>query len=383
MTNQADARKEELKEIKEAAEKQDGVPKDILKVLPIGVCLTDEDGIFDFVNSRYTEIYGYESDELIGQPFTMVVPDGQKEDMVGRHDKFMVDKNEVEGMWEVQRKNGEQFRIQANAALVERSGSEGPYKMTFVVDITDAHAAIDHLSATVEMLGRKMEAQELSSHIANHDLRNNLANISQLAELLQDTQLSDKQQQWIELIHKLSRRTLNMLQTSGDIQKMEQGNYELNCSEFDLLQALLTQTQAYARERKHRKVEVETRFEGDSADYSEQMLPIAADKPYIERLFANLIGNAIEASPEQSVVLINVSTQDSLSISIHNEGVIGEDIRDSFFDKFVTSGKESGTGLGTYIAKLITDVHDGEISFNTSAEKGTTITVELPHDVIR
>ena len=383
MTSKANARKKDLKELKKTAEEQGGVPKKILEALPIGVCLTDKEGKFNFVNTRYTEIYGYEPAELIGQCFTKVVPDAQKEAMIGRHDKFMADKNEVEGIWKVQRKDGKQFRIQANAALVEQNEGEGPFKMTFVVDITDVHTATDHLGATVEMLKRKLEAQELSRHMADHDLRNDLINISQLAELLQGTQLDEKQQRWIKLIHKLSQRTLNTLQMSSDLRRMEQGEYDLNRSEFDLLQVLLVQTEAYAMEKKHRQIDIETQFEGKPVDFSKQELPIEADKLYIERLFANLIGNAIEASSKQDEVQINISTQSGLSVSIHNSGVIPEDIRDSFFDKFVTSGKKSGTGLGTYIAKLITDLHGGQINYNTSAEKGTTITVNLPQNVIQ
>jgi signal transduction histidine kinase len=67
-----------------------------------------------------------------------------------------------------------------------------------------------------------------------------------------------------------------------------------------------------------------------------------------------------------------------VAVDIHNFGVVPEEIRANFFSKYVTFGKKGGTGLGTFSAKLITDTLGGEISFTTSEEMGTTVTVVLP-----
>lgn len=54
-------------------------------------------------------------------------------------------------------------------------------------------------------------------------------------------------------------------------------------------------------------------------------------------------------------------------------------IRDNFFDKFVTSGKPGGTGLGTYSAKLLTQAQGGTIALSVSdITNTTTVTVSLP-----
>jgi len=66
------------------------------------------------------------------------------------------------------------------------------------------------------------------------------------------------------------------------------------------------------------------------------------------------------------------------AIAIHNSGVIPASIRERFFQKFVTSGKQSGTGLGAYSAQLIARTLGGGITFQTSVEEGTTLTVSLP-----
>ena len=106
---------------------------------------------------------------------------------------------------------------------------------------------------------------------------------------------------------------------------------------------------------------------------------ILGEKLLCYSLFANLIKNAAEASPRKQVLTISFEQQEKMSmVAIHNMGCVPEQIRDTFFDKYTTSGKTHGTGLGTYSARLITETQNGEISMNSSEEAGTTITVSLP-----
>ena len=67
-----------------------------------------------------------------------------------------------------------------------------------------------------------------------------------------------------------------------------------------------------------------------------------------------------------------------VSIGVHNMGVVPEEIRERFFDKYVTSGKEGGTGIGTYSARLMAETQRGTIAFTSSEEAGTAVSVTLP-----
>ena len=53
-------------------------------------------------------------------------------------------------------------------------------------------------------------------------------------------------------------------------------------------------------------------------------------------------------------------------------------MRASLFEKYSSSNHRSGTGLGTYSAKLMTQVQRGEIAFNIIDEQQTEFTVKLP-----
>ena len=78
-------------------------------------------------------------------------------------------------------------------------------------------------------------------------------------------------------------------------------------------------------------------------------------------------------------MVVSLTNGDPLRIIIQNKGAVPAEIRDRFFDKYVTCGKGGGTGIGTYSAKLLAEAQNGTISLAVSdQENQTTITVTLP-----
>jgi len=100
------------------------------------------------------------------------------------------------------------------------------------------------------------------------------------------------------------------------------------------------------------------------------------------RVLQNLISNSIEALHNADingkVEVIADQNEKAVTLTIADNGPgIPTDIRETFFEPFVTRGKNEGTGLGTAIVKSIVEAHHGEIDFETSAQ-GTTFTIRLP-----
>jgi hypothetical protein len=111
----------------------------------------------------------------------------------------------------------------------------------------------------------------------------------------------------------------------------------------------------------------------------EEMPQSLGDAMLCYSLFQNLLKNACEAAPDGSKVSVKLYGEDPLRIVIENKGAVPQDIRGRFFDKYATSGKQGGTGLGTYSARLLTEAQGGKIELAVSDETNTTtITVTLP-----
>lgn len=96
-------------------------------------------------------------------------------------------------------------------------------------------------------------------------------------------------------------------------------------------------------------------------------------------LFQNLIKNACEAAPPGTRVEVLLRDEAPLRILISNIGAVPVELRGRFFEKFATSGKAGGSGIGTYSAQLLARSQNGNISMATDdANNCTTLTVTLP-----
>ncbi len=153
---------------------------EILKLIfdttEIGICLTDKDRNFVKVNRAYCHTYGYEEHELLGQEFTIVVPDEDKAVLSKLHDDFI--DNEIisiPGEWRVLTKSGELKNVWVTAArLVAADGDV--LKITTVTDMSDK---VNYLKRLEKMLSRN---EELISEI-HHRVKNNLNIITSLLYL--------------------------------------------------------------------------------------------------------------------------------------------------------------------------------------------------------
>ncbi len=110
---------------------------------------------------------------------------------------------------------------------------------------------------------------------------------------------------------------------------------------------------------------------------------VEGEKQLLNRVFSNILLNAIEASAENVPIFITISADERCNVQIRNSGEVPVGIRDDFFNKFITHGKKEGTGLGTYSAKLMIEAQHGDITLDSSGPGVTTINVSLPiaHDV--
>lgn len=108
----------------------------IIENVPSGICITNPQGMFEYVNPAYCRIYGYREAELLGEPFTIVVPADYRDQAQQLHDIFLAERKEIPADWVVINKAGESLHILASAAYLEEPDG-GARKVTFVLDITD------------------------------------------------------------------------------------------------------------------------------------------------------------------------------------------------------------------------------------------------------
>jgi signal transduction histidine kinase len=226
-------------------------------------------------------------------------------------------------------------------------------------------------------LVKAAELREEVGRISRHDLKNPLQSILSVPELLLMTlDLEDYQRDMLKRVEESGYAMLNMINLSLDMFKMEQGIYTLQAEPVDLLKVVRKVIADQESVWSSKDMDIALLLDGDVAGPTARMI-VSGEELLCYSMLSNLIRNALDASPEGERLAIRLDSQGG-ALSIHNMGAVPEDIRDSFFEKYATSGKARGTGLGTYSAKMIAEVHGGSIDFTTSEAAGTTVTVVLP-----
>ncbi|NOX87777.1 MAG: response regulator, partial [Calditrichaeota bacterium] len=233
--------------------------------------------------------------------------------------------------------------------------------------------ALEKIEVQKKELINAAKLKEDVEHITRHDIKSPLTVIIGNMRLLIDTEnFSENIKRMLLSTEKAAYRILDMVNRTLDLYKMEKGNYKILFEPVDVVELLRHVQIEVERSLAYKNVSINVfyNYENLSADHS---FVISGEKFLFHTLLANLISNAVEASPKGGEVEVILESNDKKIIKIHNQGAVPPEIRDRFFEKYVTSGKKRGTGLGTYSAKLITETMNGAIEMRTSEEDGTWV----------
>ena len=207
--------------------------------------------------------------------------------------------------------------------------------------------------------------------IARHDLRTPLACLAAAPDLLRGLrQASPREEGILNMIENAANHALGMVNLSLDLYRMENGNYEFRPVPVNLTSLVDSVVQHLSMHAASKAVRIDV-SNATHAVWANAELSLCYS------IIANLSKNAIEAAPERSTVVISVVQANRASVSIHNFGEVPADIQARFFEKYATSGKAGGTGLGTYSSHLLARVQGGTLRMETSATTGTCLTLEL------
>jgi signal transduction histidine kinase len=118
-------------------------------------------------------------------------------------------------------------------------------------------------------------------------------------------------------------------------------------------------------------------------ELADDLRPCHGDQHQLERVFWNLIDNAIKYTPAGGAIALTsrmIAGRISLSISDSGVGIPKRELPNLFreFKRLEGSANTEGTGLGLFIVKSILDDHNGTIAAESEQGAGTTFKLELP-----
>ncbi len=213
--------------------------------------------------------------------------------------------------------------------------------------------------------------------ITRHDLKTPLNGIIYLTQFLEDTRLDEEQSQYVAEISQNAYTILSLINVSLGLYRMERGEYELDARTVDLIPVLQRVVRDLSEIQAAGHISLDILLDGNPLQ-PDGTFEVRGEELLCYTLMANLVRNALEAAPKGSTITVRLEHKPVCRFLVHNQGAVPVQVRDRFFDKDATFGKRHGTGLGTYSAKLIAEVHGWDIGLDTSLENGTTVWVEFP-----
>jgi len=336
------------------------------------IYITSREGKFLDVNRALLELFGYSGEEMIDKLDVreIYVYPGERDTFQGEIEK----KGSVRD-YEVKFKKKNGMEMDCILTSTVRRSAEGDILgyQGIIRDVTE-QKRIERLRDDVQ-------------HMMRHDLKSPLIGITGLAGLLlKGENLTGKQAEETRMIRELGERMLGFIDRQRDLFQMEEGSYQLNPQEVNLRSVLRRIEKALEPVALSKKTNVVFSLFGRRTNLETEYV-ILGEEILLEMMFANLMKNGIEASPEGGTMSVSIDTAGEPEkafhlIDIHNMGVVPIDIRERFFEPYTTQGKKGGTGLGTHNALLVARTHKGDIAFTTSEQEGTHVTVRLPENLV-
>jgi signal transduction histidine kinase len=235
------------------------------------------------------------------------------------------------------------------------------------------------MEASREYARQQADALRLDvEHITRHDIKTPLLGALNGINYLENfTAVDAEQRDMLEEMRQSLNTGLDLINRSLDLYKMETGNYEYAPVVMDILPTCRRVADDLSGMAKVRGVDVIVSLDGAPLKTGDA-LEACMEGSLCYAVLANLVKNAIEASDTGDSVEVRIGSGEEVALAVHNRAAVPESVRDVFFQKYATAGKRTGTGLGTYSAKLMVQVMGGRIAMETSEEDGTTVTVTLP-----
>ncbi len=220
--------------------------------------------------------------------------------------------------------------------------------------------------------------KELIANIS-HDLRSPIASIQGFTEtiLLKEENLSAEQRKkYLEIILQNSENLSKLVNDLFELSKLESNSQALNCEPVqvaELVQDVADKFQIMAREK---NISINT-------IYSKSLPLVYADIQMTDRVFQNILDNAIKYCNAGDVVTIELELKkEAVLVKISDTGKgISEEELPFIFTRYYKGNKTKGvnsSGLGLAIVKKILDLHKSTIEVHSTLNKGTRFEFRLP-----
>lgn len=330
----------------------------LFESIPEAVIVHDDDGVILYINAVGARQLETSVAQLIGTNLR----------------DYLILENDAQIARHAQRTHATGFSV-FETVCVARSGRRIEVGVNSKPIEFDRRPAI--LSIARDITSRKQLEQQRADFMAMlaHDIRNPLAVVTGYVDMLLTMgKLDPEQEDILRRIETNSQSAVALVSNYLDLSKIEAGLLTLDSRPVRLDEIVRRVCQRLESEARRRDLVIEPHLD-------EALLH--ADPLALERVFSNLIHNALKFTPAHGRITISTGQQDGTAFGVVRDtgpGIAPDEVS-LIFERYrvaKTSGHPSGTGLGLFIARALVEAHGGSIMVDTVLGRGTSFTVRLP-----
>jgi PAS domain S-box-containing protein len=328
----------------------------------------DEDQRITLFNEGAERIFGWPSAEAIGRPLDILIPERLRA-IHARHVETFADgaaaaqRINVRGAIFGVRKNGEEFPADAAISRIVIGG-----KKILTVALRD----ITQMQEAEAEAKRASQARDDLLAVVAHDLRNPLAAIVSLAEVLR---VKGSEREVGDEIASAANRMERLIEDLLDVTRMEAGRLSLKQERLSAAQVIGDALEGQTPLASSASLDLRSEIAAELPD-------ILADGDRLLQVFENLIGNAIKFTTPGGRITVGATAQaGKVVFSVSDTGCgIASTHLPHVFDRFwqAPGAERRGMGFGLAIVKGVVEAHGGRVWVQSSPGQGSTFFFAIP-----
>lgn len=211
-----------------------------------------------------------------------------------------------------------------------------------------------------------------------HELRTPLTLIlAPLEDRLLEERDDEHDRHTLVMMHRQAVKLFNMINDLLDLSKIDAGQLRLRVERIDLTQFIQQIVSGFVGVAAGKGIAL-------TFAASDRALELLADRDKLERVFINLLANAVKFTPEGGTIAVEMDeTETSIAIAVRDTGIgIPAEEIDAIFDRFAQvedsmTRRFEGTGIGLSLVKEIVEMHKGAVSVESTVGEGSCFRVDL------
>jgi len=364
---------EALREVEERAERSQAFLAAIVESSDDAIVSKSLEGRIRSWNGSAERLFGYKADEVIGKPITIIIPPElqyQEHDILSR-----IGRGERIEHFETVRVTKDGRRIDVSLTISPVRNREGR-----VIGVSKSARDISERKRVEELLRAADRRKDEFLAMLGHELRNPLAPIRNVTEVLRRTVTGDADRESLyEMLERQVQQMTRLLDDLLDVSRISQGKikFQHEAIDFHVVVARAIEASAPFIERRHHRFTV---------SLPDGPLPMVGDMARLVQMLTNLLNNASKYTPEGGAIGLAVQRSGSMAeLRVTDNGAgIAEEMLPRVFDLFVQADRtlrqsQDGMGIGLTLVKSIVEHHAGSVrAFSAGPRQGSEFIVRLP-----